>query len=72
MGLHQGDGLYRLDYRQYFQLDNLQSAIDGIPPGSVRTYSVLRGEQVEEVQVDVLFTRYPTFLYPLSPSLWQF
>ncbi len=72
MGLHEGDGLYRLDYRQYFQLDNLQSAIDGIPPGSVRTYSVLRGEQMEEVQVDVLFTRYPTFLYPLSPSLWQF
>lgn len=72
MGLREGDVLYRLDYRQYFNLDNLQSAIDGIPPGSVRTYSVLRGPQMEEVQVDVLFTRYPTFLYPLSPSLWQF
>ena len=72
MGLREGDGLYRLDYRQYFNLDNLQNAIDGIAPGSIRTYSVLRGERMEEAQVDVLFTRYPTFLYPLSPSLWQF
>jgi len=71
-GLREGDVFYRLDYRQYFNLENLQRAIEGVPPGSIRTYSVLRGEQMEEMQVDVLFTRYPTFLYPLSPSLWQF
>ena len=71
-GLQEGDLFYRLDYRQYFTLEDLQRAIDGVSPGSIRTYSVLRGPQMEEIQVDVLFTRYPTFLYPLTPAMWQF
>ncbi len=68
--LEAGDVFFLLDYQQYFTLADLQRAIEGIPPGSVRTYTVLRGDT--QVDVDVRFTRYPTFLYPLSPSLWQF
>ncbi|NBC18880.1 MAG: PDZ domain-containing protein [Bacteroidetes bacterium] len=69
-GLQEGDVFYQLDYQQYFNLEDLQRAIDGVPPGSVRTYYVMRGDQMRDV--DVRFTRYPTFLYPLSTSLWQF
>lgn len=71
-GFQEGDLFYRLDYRQYFTLEDLQRAIESIPLGSSRTYSVLRGPEMEEVQVDVRFSRYPTFLYPLTPALWQF
>ena len=71
-GLQSGDLFYRLDYRQYFMLEDLQRAIERIPLGSTRTYSVLRGPEMEEIQVDVRFTRYPTFLYPLTPALWHF
>src|SRR5690606_22942747 len=57
-------------YQQYFNVEDLERAIEGIPPGSERTYSVIRGEQM--LEIGVLFTRYPTFLYPLSEPLWNF
>ena len=68
--LREGDIFLLLDYQPYFTQEDLQQAIEGIPPGSVRTYTVRRGD--EQLYIDVRFTRYPTFLYPLSPSLWQF
>ena len=70
--IQEGDLFYRLDYRQYFKLEDLQAAIESIPLGSTRTYSVLRGPDLEEVQVDVRISRYPAFLYPLTPMLWHF
>ncbi|MFQ5570709.1 MAG: histidine kinase, partial [Rhodothermales bacterium] len=69
-GLQEGDIFYQLNYEQYFTLEDLQRAVEGIPHGSRRTYTVLRGDHQEDVVVR--FTRYPTFLYPLSPALWQF
>lgn len=65
-----GDIFYELDYVPYFELEALQGAIEGVPSGGIRTYTVQRGNQ--QIEVDVTFTRYPTFLYPLSLSLWQF
>jgi hypothetical protein len=44
--------------------------VEGIEPGSVNTYSVLRDGDI--IEVSVPFTRYPTFLYPSSTALWQF
>ena len=69
--IQEDDLFYRLDYRQYFTLEDLQAAIESIPLGSTRTYSVLRGPGLEEVQVDVRISRYPAFLYPLTPMLWH-
>lgn len=69
-GLQEGDTFYLLDYQQFFNVEDLQRIIEGIPPGTVHTYTVQRGDAY--LEVDVRFTRYPTFLYPLSNALWRF
>ena len=69
-GLQKGDVFFMLDYQQFFSVEALKGAVAGVRPGSVHTYSVQRGDQI--VETDVRFTRYPTFLFPLSRSLWQF
>ncbi len=71
-GMLEGDIFYRLDYRQYFTLNDLQSTLDHIPLGTTHTYTVLRGPGLRETQVDVYFSRAPSFLYPLNRALWQF
>lgn len=68
-GLQAGDVFYMLEYQQFFNEEDLKRAVEGIPPGAVRTYSVLREGQF--LDVTVRLTRYPTFLYPLSSVLWQ-
>ena len=69
-GLQEGDIFFMLEYQQLFFIEALKGAVAGIPPGARRTYSVQRGAEI--VEADVVFTRYPTFLYPLSEALWQF
>ena len=69
-GLQNDDVFYQLDYQQYFNVEDLRHAIEGIEPGSRVVYSVFRNGRYIEAQVQ--FTRYPTFLYPFSPTLWQF
>ena len=71
-GLQRGDVFFSLDNQQYFNAEQLRQAIDGIKPGSIHTFVVLRGEERNVLQINVQFTRYPTFLYPLSASLWRF
>ncbi len=71
-GIQEGDVFFSLDQQQYFNVEQLLEAIEGIGPGSVRPYVVLRGEDGESSRFDVKFTRYPTFLYPLSMPLWRF
>lgn len=71
-GIQQGDVFFALDDQQYFNVEQLREAIEGISPGSVHSFIVLRGEDEGSVVKDVRFTRYPTFLYPLSAPLWQF
>ncbi|MBT8399962.1 MAG: PDZ domain-containing protein, partial [Rhodothermia bacterium] len=69
-GLESGDVFYTLDMQQYFSLTALQRAVEGIKPGDVVLYSIVRdGRQVD---AEVELTQYPTFLYPLSPSVWNF
>lgn len=69
-GIREGDIFFMLEYQQLFFIDALKGAVASIQPGSQRTYSVQRGGEI--VEADVTFTRYPTFLYPLSGALWQF
>ncbi len=69
-GLHEGDRFSMLEYQQYFNASDLQRAIEGIPPGEARTYYVRRDG--EFIRFTVTLTAYPTFLYPLSPTLWHF
>lgn len=69
-GLQEGDVFYMLEYQQYFNADDLKQAIEGIEPGTRRTFVVQRGGDLVEATVEL--TRYPTFLYPLSEGLWRF
>ena len=69
-GLRRGDVFHELDHQQYFTAEDLQQAIQGIGPGRTGVYSVLREEN--PITIEVPFTRDATFLYPLSPALWQF
>lgn len=69
-GIREGDVFFMLEYQQYFNAEDLKRAIEGIEPGATRTYFVQRGG--EFIEADVRFTRYPTFLYPLSGTLWTF
>lgn len=69
-GMEKGDIFFMLEYQQLFFIEALKGAIAGIEPGTTRTYSVQRGDGI--VEMDVTFTRYPTFLYPFSSALWQF
>ncbi len=69
-GVRVGDVFYMLDMQQYFDAETLQRAVEGIPPGDRVSYMLLRGG--DHVRATVEVTRYPTFLYPLSPGLWRF
>lgn len=69
-GVKVGDVFYLLDFQQFFNVEDLKRAIDGLAPGSVHTYALFRDGNYVEVRVR--FTRYPTFIYPLSAPLWQF
>lgn len=69
-GAMEGDVFYLLDYQQYFMIADLTHAIEGVAPGTTVRYTVVRGDQT--VEYDVTLTRYPTFLYPLSVTLWRF
>lgn len=69
-GIQEGDVFFTLEYQQFFNAEDLERAIEGIAPGSIRTYYLQR--EGEFVEATVQFTRYPTFLYPLSSTLWHF
>lgn len=69
-GLRTGDVFYSLEYQQYFNADDVKRATEGIPPGEVRMYQLLRDGRFFEAPVRL--TRYPTFIYPLSTTIWQF
>ncbi len=69
-GLQAGDAFYTLEALQYFSAEDLQGAIQGIAPGQERSYILFRGDR--PYSASVRFTRYPTFLYPLSSALWHF
>ncbi|MEZ4698912.1 MAG: histidine kinase [Rhodothermales bacterium] len=71
-GIAENDIFFSLDQQVYFNAEDLKEAVNGIPPGSTRSYVVLRGEEQQVIEARVRVTRYPAFLYPLSASLWQF
>ncbi len=67
-GLRTHDALYTIEYQQYFKADDVKQAVKGIAPGDRRLYWVKRDDFLE---IEVQFSSYPTFLYPLSNGLWQ-
>lgn len=69
-GIRTGDVFYSLEYQQYFNADDVKRAVEGIPPGETRLYQILRDERY--LEAPVTFTRYPTFIYPLSTTIWRF
>ena len=69
-GMQTGDRFYMLDNIQYFGVNDLRDAIRGIRPGQTLRYLVERDGGYHEIEVR--FTRFPTFLYPRSRALWQF
>jgi two-component system, LytTR family, sensor kinase len=69
-GLQRGDVFFELNYQQFFNAADLRVAIARFPPGSMHTFSVLRDGAI--LDMNVRFTRYPTFLYPVSTAIWQF
>ncbi|MGA7303527.1 MAG: histidine kinase [Rhodothermales bacterium] len=69
VGIRQGDILYEFDYSQYFNSEALKRVIESVPPGTKRTYTVSRGDEM--LSMEVPFSRYPTFLYPLGQGLWS-
>ena len=66
-GVREGDRLAALDYDQVFTADDVVARTERAT-GTVQTYSLVRDGQT--LDLDVAIVRYPTFLYPLSRSLW--
>ena len=75
--LRPGDVLHSLDGQSFGTLSALTDSIKRTRPGIVRTYEVLRGDALEPIPVDVQFSEYPAYLYPLTARLtgfaiWEF
>lgn len=73
-GLRQGAVLRQLEFQQFFSAEDVKRVVEGVHPGRVLTYDVLeRGPDgtLRAAIYEIEITRYPTFLYPLSPALWQ-
>lgn len=68
-GIRNGDVLTELDYRPFFEDEAFKIAIEAIQPGQTHAYTILRGNGIRYVEVK--FTAYPIFLYPLSAHLWM-
>lgn len=68
-GIQEGDLFFMLEYQQYFDTEGLRDAISGIPPGEVRNYLVVRGDEYVDARVQI--ARHPTFVYPRSLGLWR-
>ncbi len=69
-GIREGHVFYTLANQQYFNAEDLMGVVEGITPGSRHTYQLFQRDELQEVAVT--FLRYPTFMYPLSSSLWLY
>ena len=66
-GIREGAKLFQLEYQQFFSADDVKRVVER-SPGMTLAYEVTQGDELRTFEVRV--TRYPTFLYPLSASLW--
>lgn len=69
-GIHTGDQFYALSGEVFLNPDDVSPGISTLPPGSKVRYSLLRDSQ--PLDVEVILSRHPTFLYPFSTALWLF
>ncbi|MDX1418912.1 MAG: histidine kinase [Rubricoccaceae bacterium] len=66
-GRRGGGALFQLEFQQFFSADDVKRVVER-SPGMTLTYEVLQGGELRTLDIPV--TRYPTFLYPLSATLW--
>jgi two-component system, LytTR family, sensor kinase len=72
-GLPQDAILYQVEFQQFFSAEDVKQVVEGVRPGRTLTYDVVVPQPDGSRQpgsYEVLITRYPTFLYPLSRTLW--
>ncbi|NNF59197.1 MAG: histidine kinase, partial [Rhodothermaceae bacterium] len=62
-----GASLFQLDYEQFFSAEDVKGVIERAP-ASTLAYEVMQDGELQTFEIAT--TRYPTFLYPLSRSLW--
>jgi two-component system, LytTR family, sensor kinase len=73
-GLREGAILFQLEYQQFFSAEDVKRVVEGVSPGRDLVYDVfepLPDGSRRAVSHEIRITRYPTFLYPLSGTLWQ-
>jgi two-component system, LytTR family, sensor kinase len=72
-GLREGAVLYQLEMQQFFSAEDVKRVVEGMAPGSTLLYDVIEttASGRRTVEYEIPLTRYPTFLYPLSGTLWQ-
>src|SRR5690606_36804445 len=68
-GLREDAVLFHLEFQKFFSADDVKRAVEDVRPGDVLVYDVVQHGQAQSFEIAI--TRYPTFLYPLSGSLWQ-
>ncbi len=66
-GLREGATLFQLDFQQYFMADDIKRIVER-SAGATLAYEVTQADEGRLFEIEI--TRYPTFLYPLSGSLW--
>lgn len=69
-GIETGDVFLSLEGQILFDVHDLERVVAGLAPGTRVAIEVVRDGAPQTV--DVPITRYPTFVYPLSRSLWAF
>lgn len=73
-GMRSGAILYQLTGQQFFSAEDVKQVVQNVPPGTTLTYEVripYRPNAESAVILEIPITRYPTFLYPLSGTLWH-
>lgn len=69
-GIRSGDVFFSLEGAMIVEASDVTLAVGSLAPGTRVTYELLRDDELASADIEI--ARYPTFLYPLSSSLWLF
>lgn len=69
-GIRTGDQFYALSGEVFLNPDDVSPGISTLAPGTRAGYTLLR--EAQPIEVEVVLSRHPTFLYPFSTALWLF
>lgn len=74
-GMRSGATLYQLAGQQFFSAEDVKQVVQSMTPGASLVYEVIMPTAIDAdgrvLLLDIPITRYPTFLYPLSGTLWH-